>query len=369
MVLLTSSTISVAISSGVIFTFTSLLFLSGYVLQQQTVRSLQAALHPPPAPSPTLPTYFQQNYTEGEEVGLVGKEFGSPPGSRGHQSYEQGILSPSEISDVEEYPANTEVDDGANESGREKTMVQSGKKQRLAYVQILTTPPQICSVLLFIKSLTIQQSIIEETVIVYPQSWESDTASDATATALALMRIARDEYNITLSPMPISAEENRYDDLRERALLSALPSLRQNTHLLYLRTPGLLLNAPALDSALVASTTVANGWTPPSPAFTSALAILMIVPESETPTRIPVQTQLVAEASTIHENHHQGEMDVEALARTAAYIHFEEAELEHRRKEKEWYGGVFERFERERGEVCKGLDFGEVKGELRRRKY
>ncbi len=42
--------------------FTFLLFLSGYVVQQRTVRSLQAALHPPPMPTPTLPVYFQKGH-------------------------------------------------------------------------------------------------------------------------------------------------------------------------------------------------------------------------------------------------------------------------------------------------------------------
>src|SRR5947207_9103284 len=67
MVLLTSSTISVAISSSIICMFTFLLFLSGYVMQQQTVRSLQDALHAPPVPkpTPTLPPQFRKQAVEG----------------------------------------------------------------------------------------------------------------------------------------------------------------------------------------------------------------------------------------------------------------------------------------------------------------
>ncbi len=59
MVLLSSSAVSVILSSGLICFFTFLLFISGYVIQQQTVRSLQEALHPPPMPTATLPVYFQ----------------------------------------------------------------------------------------------------------------------------------------------------------------------------------------------------------------------------------------------------------------------------------------------------------------------
>ncbi|EPE35046.1 hypothetical protein GLAREA_10741 [Glarea lozoyensis ATCC 20868] len=46
MVLLTSSQVSVAISSFIVISFTLALFLSGYVLQQATVRDLRAAIKP-----------------------------------------------------------------------------------------------------------------------------------------------------------------------------------------------------------------------------------------------------------------------------------------------------------------------------------
>ncbi|KAF7915549.1 uncharacterized protein EAE98_011152 [Botrytis deweyae] len=44
--LLTSGQVSVAISSFIVFFFTTALFLSGYVLQQQTVRDLREAIKP-----------------------------------------------------------------------------------------------------------------------------------------------------------------------------------------------------------------------------------------------------------------------------------------------------------------------------------
>lgn len=46
MVLLTSSQVSVAISSGVIFIFTFALFIAGYVMQQQTVKHMQRQIIP-----------------------------------------------------------------------------------------------------------------------------------------------------------------------------------------------------------------------------------------------------------------------------------------------------------------------------------
>ncbi|EKD14319.1 uncharacterized protein L3040_008329 [Drepanopeziza brunnea f. sp. 'multigermtubi'] len=63
--LITSGQVSVAISSGIVFLFTTALFLSGYVLQQATVRDLRAAIKPQlnrPKPGPDL--YLPPQFTE-----------------------------------------------------------------------------------------------------------------------------------------------------------------------------------------------------------------------------------------------------------------------------------------------------------------
>ncbi|KAL2023528.1 hypothetical protein VTK56DRAFT_2136 [Thermocarpiscus australiensis] len=64
--LLTSAQVSVAVSSGVVFFFTTALFLSGYAIQQRTLRDLRAAIKGPPRPSPKifLPDRFRQSTTE-----------------------------------------------------------------------------------------------------------------------------------------------------------------------------------------------------------------------------------------------------------------------------------------------------------------
>ncbi|KAI0130213.1 hypothetical protein BJ170DRAFT_619191 [Xylariales sp. AK1849] len=66
MVLLTSSQASVAISSGIVVLFTLALFLSGYAIQQRTLRDLRKAIRPDPRPSPKiyLPDRFKQSTTE-----------------------------------------------------------------------------------------------------------------------------------------------------------------------------------------------------------------------------------------------------------------------------------------------------------------
>ncbi|GAB1312267.1 hypothetical protein MFIFM68171_02477 [Madurella fahalii] len=64
--LLTSAQVSIAVSSGVVIFFTAALFLSGYIIQQRTLRDLRAAIKPTPRPSPKifLPDRFQHSTTE-----------------------------------------------------------------------------------------------------------------------------------------------------------------------------------------------------------------------------------------------------------------------------------------------------------------
>ncbi|TPX10640.1 uncharacterized protein E0L32_008374 [Thyridium curvatum] len=64
--LLTSSQVSVAVSCGVVVCCTVALFLSGYFIQQRTLRTLRAAIREPPKPSPKifLPDRFKIQTTE-----------------------------------------------------------------------------------------------------------------------------------------------------------------------------------------------------------------------------------------------------------------------------------------------------------------
>ncbi|KAK6072707.1 hypothetical protein SCUP234_02895 [Seiridium cupressi] len=73
MVLLTSSQVSVAISSVIVVLFTTALFLSGYVIQQRTLRDLRKAIRPDPRPSPRiyLPDRFKKSTTELEDGTVI----------------------------------------------------------------------------------------------------------------------------------------------------------------------------------------------------------------------------------------------------------------------------------------------------------
>ncbi|KAI0845868.1 hypothetical protein F5Y00DRAFT_245492 [Daldinia vernicosa] len=60
--LLTSSQVSVVISSGIVVLFTAALFLSGYTIQQRTLRDLRAAIKPNRIPRPSPKVYFPEHH-------------------------------------------------------------------------------------------------------------------------------------------------------------------------------------------------------------------------------------------------------------------------------------------------------------------
>ncbi|KAK7734745.1 hypothetical protein SLS53_007851 [Cytospora paraplurivora] len=71
MVLLTSSQVSVALSSLIVISFTTALFLSGYVIQQRTVRNLRAAIKPNTSPQVYIPDEFRTDTSELADGTLV----------------------------------------------------------------------------------------------------------------------------------------------------------------------------------------------------------------------------------------------------------------------------------------------------------
>ncbi|KAK3336038.1 hypothetical protein B0T19DRAFT_26492 [Cercophora scortea] len=90
--LLTSSQASVAISSSIVVVFTLALFLSGYAIQQRTLRDLRAAIKPSPRPRPDifLPDRFKQSTTELEDGTVVALEDDYPHHPhRDHNHHEQ----------------------------------------------------------------------------------------------------------------------------------------------------------------------------------------------------------------------------------------------------------------------------------------
>ncbi|KAE8377200.1 hypothetical protein BDV26DRAFT_264101 [Aspergillus bertholletiae] len=206
MVLLTSSTVSVILSSGVICIFTFVLFLSGYVLQQQSVRSIQHAIKPPQPPGPIL-------------------------GFAHHGGNTKRNLLESPDSDL--------------------------PKGNYAYLQLLSTPDpsNICSAILFFKTLSTNNTAIQDRLFMYPQEWDQTPSHELTApvsTALSLLRAASLKYNIWLLPIDMTAATSAgYAPTDTKLLRLGQIQFMQYDSVLYVQTPGLLLDTEKLDSMLL----------------------------------------------------------------------------------------------------------------------
>jgi hypothetical protein len=382
MVLLTSSAVSIAISSTVICIFTFLLFLSGYVLQQQTVRSLQEALHRPPEPKPSviLPQKFW--LSEEDELDVVLKDSGNglqlvQVDTRITQAGTQEVLG-TDATERPEHPVEesretpvvspTEASSDVAVSTILEPAPSATPEQRLAYILALSSPNQICSALLFFKwqrEMGLQTPSLN---LLYPSIWEvADSTYPAYKTALDLMRDAEDAKNVILHPVEISAV---WEGITiENQLLAGLQRnwMRWGfDRSIYLRSPGLALDITQLDSALSKSS-LKKSWTPLSSApqiepdvlLMSAERNMIMVP------RGAMRGLTVHANMGNHEQRHSKEMEIEArlVNKKAGYVVFDEKELEHRRGEKEWYGGVFERFEKGQKEVCAGTPFVKHEGD------
>ena len=205
----------------VVFIFTFLLFLSGYVLQQQTVRSLQAALRPPPAPTPTPPSP------------VLAKHFGTPPG---HSFYDKYLAS-----------------------NRPK-----GGWAKAAYVQLVRQHLHVCNALMLFAELEGQESMAQR-VIMYPKDWdtkrnEQTMVGPQVETSRRLLKDAAKRYRVMLQPVEpiLKTKKGENNNIVSRTYdltfwigsifpLAGLLSLSHFNRLLYLPPSGLVLDTGGLD--------------------------------------------------------------------------------------------------------------------------
>lgn len=216
MVLLTSSTVSVILSTGVICMFTLLLFLSGYILQQQSVRNIQDALRPPDA---------------------GGHGHGSSRSS--YKRSDQNILS------------NLEFPDHQTKDFHH----HSAANGNFAYLQLLSRPDpsDICSAIAFFKLLATNSSAVDDRLFMYPQEWDHmKHPSQRVATALSLLHTASVKYGIWLLPIDMSAATSGgYRPTDTRLLRLGQIQFLQYDSVLYLQSPGMLLNTEKLDALML----------------------------------------------------------------------------------------------------------------------
>lgn len=146
------------------FLFTSLLFLSGYVLQQQTVRSIQAAIKPPPPPPLPSPDKRRE----------VAKSFGA---SSSHLYFDKFLAA-----------------------NRPK-----GGWGKVAYAQLVRDHLHVCNAVMLFAELDRQESLARR-LILYPKEWHISKSNQGgnsvhTETSLRLLKNAERRYKVELQPV------------------------------------------------------------------------------------------------------------------------------------------------------------------------
>ncbi|KAI9676141.1 MAG: hypothetical protein M1817_000886 [Caeruleum heppii] len=238
--LLTSGQLSMGISSGIVFLFTTLLFLSGYILQQQTVHSLQAALHPPPRTTPhtvdpeDLDLLSNTNATDDGEI-LVAVPFGDPPVERGDEGTTQEILSGSVVGDGDAEDRETERE------------APTRGWQSVAYVTAVMEEKDLCGALALFRELEGTGSRAARVLFV-PRRWvvdlaEAEILETEEISSWRILRQAESKWRIKL--VGIDTEDTPTSPLQH------LLSLSSYTSTIYLSLPGFLLSRTPLDALLI----------------------------------------------------------------------------------------------------------------------
>ncbi|KXT15293.1 hypothetical protein AC579_4853 [Pseudocercospora musae] len=227
--LLTQSQVSVALSSSVVVFFTLLLFLSGYVLQQRTVKGLQDAVRP------RIPQRAPGSDAQEPEIVELSRSrlFGENGGER---------------------IVRTDFD-------REVHSLAAGQSldwNRLAHIQLVRNHHDVCSAIMVLAELHKQKSPARR-VLLFPKAWaeqkkaeKGETEDPYVQSTRRLMRLAARRYHVELHPIaPIkTAKDKDGEDVDTYSLASVYALQHDFDRLLTIETPGMLLDAEPLDAIL-----------------------------------------------------------------------------------------------------------------------
>ncbi|KAF2248577.1 glycosyltransferase family 8 protein [Trematosphaeria pertusa] len=246
--LLTSGQVSIVLSAAIVFLFTFALFLSGYVLQQRYVHSLQAAIKPRlpkplPAPIPIEPPTLNVKWAR-------------PMGGR---------------------PA---VDESAEQLIAGQTLDWS----RLGYVQVVRAHVELCSAVMLLADFHKMKSPAKR-ILMFPRIWLKKAGEDEwdpqMSTTRRLLRTAVRRYGVTLIPMETIVDGGD-DSLPSSYSLASLYLLTEYERVIYLQGPGVLLDASALDSLLAFSKSEPMAAYPATPERKDlSTSLLLIHPSRE----------------------------------------------------------------------------------------
>lgn len=165
-------------SAVVIFTFA--LFLAGYVLQQQTVHSLQAAIRPRvPKPAVRIPHFLAESPNPHASIGRHG--------SRGPDSSDGAF---------QEYLG------AAAAAEEEEARVDWS---RLAHAQVVRGHDEVCAAVMLFGQLHGLRSPARR-VLMFPRAWVADNPEGSlpdrqVGTTRRLMKLAARRYGVELRPL------------------------------------------------------------------------------------------------------------------------------------------------------------------------
>ncbi|KAI1945426.1 hypothetical protein LOZ57_004112 [Ophidiomyces ophidiicola] len=239
MVLITSGTISVVISTSIIGISTFLLFLSGYVLQQQSVRNIQAALPKYTA----LPTPAVVPQTPLAEPGVESGDSLSP---------ENRVRRPASDLDVQNPFTTLPNYKRAFQQAALDGSAADASLNKQAYLQVLSKPSaaDICSTLLFAKTMASNSTLATDRIIIYPESWDRNSPTANIAAALRILLTSSKDYNAITYAIDMNDLRDRHPSTT-RLLKRASARLRSYERLLYLQAPGVAADVNRLDQLLL----------------------------------------------------------------------------------------------------------------------
>lgn len=227
--LLTQSQVSVALSSSIVVFFTLLLFLSGYVLQQKTVKGLHEAFKPripqrPPSHSGPEPEIVELSRS---------RLFGDNGGER--------IVKTDFDRDVHSSAAGQRLD-----------------WTRLAHIQLVRNHHHVCSAIMVLAELHKQKSPARR-LLLFPKAWadqkkavKGETEDPYVQSTRRLLRLAARRYKVELHPVaPIRTVKGEDGEPVETYSLTSVYALHNDfDRALTIETPGIVLDAEPLDAIL-----------------------------------------------------------------------------------------------------------------------
>ncbi|KAI9793716.1 MAG: hypothetical protein M1816_007611 [Peltula sp. TS41687] len=239
------------ISSFIVFIFTTLLFLSGYILQRRTVHDIQRAINPSPRPSPSpgLPVSGSISISVSSAVSPQASSTTSP------------LPSPPPLDTIKPPPQRPRH--AAAYPYQEYLSPTYGRRgsTRVAYARLVTSHIHVCDAVVFFAELCRARNTADR-VLLYPRAWDTTTSNTTNTTAATssdeeevrrrldttrrLLGLAASMYGarvLPVDPLLEGADPNNPASYP----LSTLLALTNYDRLLAVSPSGLLLDPNSLD--------------------------------------------------------------------------------------------------------------------------